>query len=489
MQRANEPFTRFAALVVIGCLLATASERASAGEELDAPTQSSEQDGQDAHGEELPPKVPRPHFMSRRPYIPDSLLKDKREGRYVTAVPAIGFDPEEGFGLGVLAEFYDNGKRDDPYFATAPYRQNISLFAQVTSESVESYAAWLDQPYVFDSPFRLRVGLAHGATDLNNYFGEGHDSLRHFNFPGEPGKTFDRWSSYHKALRRETDGFAYTKYNNWGSESFLGAFSVEMDTFGGIVRPLLGFKFESVDVHDFTGDRVGAKSADGKKVEAIQLPTKMREDCEAGILHGCDGGFDNFVKLGLTYDTRDFEPDPQSGILAQAAAELGSSLLGSSNDYQRLTLSTSGYVSPFDRIRLVLAGRGLYSMQFGDVPFYSLGTLAFTVRDRQGLGGHATMRGFKRNRFVGESAVLVNGEARWSITNGGYLWGQHLRPMLVPFIDAGRVFDGIGFELNDWKVSFGAGFRLAWNLSTIASFDFGVSSEEEIFYMELGHQF
>jgi outer membrane translocation and assembly module TamA len=63
-----------------------------------------------------------------------------------------------------------------------------------------------------------------------------------------------------------------------------------------------------------------------------------------------------------------------------------------------------------------------------------------------------------------------------------------LRPYLAPFVDTGRSFDGIDLKFEDWKVGFGLGFRLAWNLSTVISFDFGVSSEDRIFYMELGTQ-
>jgi hypothetical protein len=43
--------------------------------------------------------------------------------------------------------------------------------------------------------------------------------------------------------------------------------------------------------------------------------------------------------------------------------------------------------------------------------------------------------------------------------------------------------------LDDWKFDGGLGFRIAWNLSTIISFDYGHSSEGNLFYMEIGHQF
>jgi outer membrane translocation and assembly module TamA len=62
--------------------------------------------------------------------------------------------------------------------------------------------------------------------------------------------------------------------------------------------------------------------------------------------------------------------------------------------------------------------------------------------------------------------------------------------MLVPFVDAGRVFDKVGrLSVNDWKITGGLSVRLAWNLATIISFDYGFGSEGNLFYMELGHPF
>ena len=43
-----------------------------------------------------------------------------------------------------------------------------------------------------------------------------------------------------------------------------------------------------------------------------------RSRLRAGLVVGCGGGFDNTLKLGLAYDTRDFEPDPELGRLRRA---------------------------------------------------------------------------------------------------------------------------------------------------------------------------
>jgi hypothetical protein len=112
-------------------------------------------------GWQLPPLVPRPDFISRRPLIPDFVLKDKREGHFITAVPALGWDEQAGFILGIVGFLFDNGKKDDPFFRTAPYRQQIAVTAEGSLSGQQQYAAALDQPYVFDSPYRLRAAVGY----------------------------------------------------------------------------------------------------------------------------------------------------------------------------------------------------------------------------------------------------------------------------------------------------------------------------------------
>jgi len=67
---------------------------------------------------------------------------------------------------------------------------------------------------------------------------------------------------------------------------------------------------------------------------------------------------------------------------------------------------------------------------------------------------------------------------------------QHFQPMLAPFVDTGRVFDKVGrFSASDWKTSGGVSVRLAWNLATIISFDYGFGTEGNLAYLWLGQPF
>jgi hemolysin activation/secretion protein len=111
------------------------------------------------------------------------------------------------------------------------------------------------------------------------------------------------------------------------------------------------------------------------------------------------------------------------------------------------------------------------------------------VETKTGLGGWPTLRGFNSNRFVGKLAAYGSMELRWTFAETEFL-GQYLQFAVAPFVDVGRVFDGVDqLSSGDWKVSAGGGLRLAWNLATLINLDVGVSEENTLFYLEVGRQF
>jgi outer membrane protein assembly factor BamA len=428
----------------------------------------------------LPPKIPPPEFMANKYPLPDLLLKDKRENSYFTGFPAIGWDPETGFNFGAAVQWFDNGPADSPFFRYTPYRQRLAVAASGSTGGSTRAGIGYDLPYVDDSPWRIRAAGYLDRNKFENYFGTGESTLGPLTYPGSP-LTYDNFDDYTDALNRNVAGQTWARYNQYEKTLIGGMVTVEHDYWGGWLRPQIGFQFTHVGVTDYTGDTI-----DG----AVMQPTRLFTDNQAGNVTGFGGGWDNALKIGLTFDTRDFEPDPASGVMLQVAGRISSELLGSAFDYQQITFSGRGFHNLLGETgRLILAGRVSYMMQFGDVPFYSAPVIPFTDGDVKGLGGHQTMRGFVRNRFVGDAAMLVNGELRWSFAETRIV-GQHLRFMLVPFVDTGRVFDSVGdTAFEDWKIDGGIGLRLAWNLSTVVSFDYARSGEGSMFYMELGHQF
>ena len=426
------------------------------------------------------PAPPPPDFVSAKKPLPDQLLKDKREGRYWTAFPAIGWDPETLFTFGGLGQFYDNGPADSPFFRYAPYRERIAAGATASTGGRARGFVVCDRPYIADSPWRIRAGASYGINAFENYFGIGESTLGPLTYPGSLHE-FSSMSDYTEALNQVADGKTWRHYNQYDRTEGAGVISLERDYLGGRLRPQVGLQFSHVNVRDYTGERI-----DG----GIQQPTRLFNDYAAGNVVGFDGGWDNALKLGLTYDTRDFEPDPTSGIMLQLAARLSLKALGSDFNYQQVALSARGFHSLLgESKRLVLAGRLAYVMQFGNVPFYSAPTIPLTDVDIRGLGGFNTLRGYVQNRFVGDAGTWATAELRWSFAETTFL-GQHLRFMLVPFVDTGSVFNSVSdTSFRRWKVDAGLGLRLAWNLSTTISFDSARSSEGSMFYMEVGHQF
>jgi hypothetical protein len=436
--------------------------------------------GRAAESTNLPPVLAPPEFLNKRDPLPDLLLKDKRAGSYFTGFPAIGWDPESKFNYGAAVQWFDNGPADSPYFRYTPYRKRFAVAAAGSTGGSRRAFIGYDQPYIGDSPWRVRSAAFIDQNDFQNYFGVGEATLGPLTYPGSPLE-YNNFDDYKRALDQVVNGQTWARYNDYKQKEAGGVVTVERDYLGGRLRPQIGLQISHINVEDYTGESVNG---------GIQQPTRLFTDNQAGNVLGFDGGWDNALKVGLTFDTRDFEPDPASGMMLQVVGRISTEALGSAFNYQQITYSARGYQNLIaDPGRLILAGRLTYVMQFGDIPFYSASHIPFTDGDTTGLGGHATLRGFVSDRFVGEAMAYANLELRWSFGET-MLWGQHLRFMLVPFMDTGSVFDSVSdTTLNNWKFDGGIGFRLAWNLSTVVSFDYARSGEGNLFYMELGHQF
>jgi len=429
------------------------------------------------------PAVPAPpDFMHDKPRIPDFTLKDKKEGWYFTGIPLIGVDPDSGFNYGASIQWFENGPKDSPFFYYAPYRKRAAVSVNLTTRGTQEYYAEYDQPYIADSPWRIRAFGGYLGNKFANYFGVGERTLGPLNFPGIAGNTYGQADDYFDTLKEDRDGKTWARYNFYDKRQLLFTADLERDALGGLLRPLVGLQISHVDVDDYTGVEVKG---------VANQETLLREDYRNGRIRGFDGGWLNLLRLGLTYDSRDYEPDPTSGVLGQILFEGTAHFLGASSDYGRVTAGWQGYQRLFPEMtRLVLAANAAYSVHFGDVPFYAFPSMSVPVNtQKEGLGGWSTLRGYHANRFVGKVKIQGNLELRWSLPDFT-VWNQHFRPMIAPFVDTGRVFDKVGrFSANDWKGAGGVSVRLAWNLATIISLDYGFGSEGNLLYLWLGQPF
>lgn len=371
---------------------------------------------------------------------PDDLAR-KNEGGYVTGLPLAAYSPDMGYGAGARVYYYWNGDRGDARFATTPYLYRLFGQAFASTRGVQFHWLDFDAPHLADSPYRIRAQFIFARATNSNYFGLGERSLD----VTEP----------------------YSKYDQYDLLKPAGIASVERSF--DHVRLFAGLGFLYARVHEYAGTRLAA-------------------DCAAGLLVGCEGGRDHYVRLGISYDTRDFEPDPNRGVFLDAALDVGTVAVGSAYDYARFLVAARGYYSPI-RADLVLATRAVFEWQSAGTPFFSMNTLPFTEDPRQGLGGLRTLRGFRQDRFVGPVMALFNQEVRWTFARTK-LWRQKLAFIAVPFFDVGRPFDKLSdVSLARWQPSYGGALRISWNLATIVTAEYGLSPDDSGFYINFGHIF
>lgn len=444
-----------------------------------------------AHSSPATPAIPA--FLAQKRRMTPEAIADKREHGYFTGLPLANADPDTGVGFGARVLYFENGAKDDALFPITPYRHRA--FAQAFGSTKGYQYHWLDYdaPYLNESPWRLRASLVFEKNIATNYFGVGSRAMDRLSYAGD-GRSFAHYDDYLADLRRlRPDGTAFTRNDQYVLTKPTANVSFERDFFGGVVRSLVGFNASYVDVRQWTGEEIRADDpATGRTdVSARQARTRLDDDCAARRLVGCEGGFNNALRLGVAYDTRDFEPDPNSGAFVELNGAFAHRGMGSRYDWARITFSPKVYVSPFPKLAdLVVAGRLLGSFASEDTPFFALREIPFADYDRYGLGGLRTLRGFRQDRFVGRVALLGNLEVRWTFAQVRPLPKQHFAFILAPFVDVGRVFDDLSaLELKRFATGQGAGFRIAWNQATIIAVEYGRSRESSTLYVNFNHPY
>jgi outer membrane protein assembly factor BamA len=430
------------------------------------------------------PALPPPAFAAEKPLMVD--LDQKREGGFPTVVPIVAYDTNTGLGLGVAAFYFINGARSDPLFAVTPYRHRFFADVFPTTGGSQLYVVAYDGIYLGDTPLRVRAKAAFARNTEANYFGVGAATLRPLSFAGRTYATYSAENAAASAVR--AGGVASPQLDHYDITRPNAAASLERDFLGGLLRVQYGFVVEHAGISRYDGRRVDATDGDAS-AKAIEAPTRLGVDCAAGRILGCAGGWNDLIKAGVAFDTRDFEPDPNRGVFVDLTGEWATRALGSSFDYARVTLAARAYYSPFPRFAdVVLAGRVVYSIQSEGVPFFAMDTLALTEGDQAGLGGSNTLRGFRQDRFVGPVAALTNLEVRWTFVRF-HLLKQLFSLQVAPFLDTGRVFDKVELDFHEWQVAGGAGAHIGWNQTTIIRIDAGFSREDSGIYIDFGMPF
>ncbi|HRP69299.1 MAG TPA: DUF5982 domain-containing protein [Turneriella sp.] len=411
-------------------------------------------------------------------------LAKKKEGGYFTGLPLINSDPNTGVGYGVRLFYFNTGEKENPLFRRTPYRTQVyAQFFQTTLGYQYHELNW-DAPYVLNSLFRLRTNFVFEKNTWANFFGNGSRSMNALTSPS--GTQYDKYADFNTDLRKISGGTTNAAYHHYSYEKPTFNVMLERDMFGGIVRPQIGLQISKYSIWDLAGTKVKADGGD-----AINNNTLLTQYQNAGLLVGRNGGWYNTARVGVAIDTRDYEPDPNSGQLFEAVAEVSNQALGAATNFARYTLSERVFYSPFPKLAdLVIAGRGVYAQSVGDVPFYAMNQFSSTERVYLGaLGGLRSLRGYKDNRFVANNIAIANLELRWTTFDFRVL-GQNFAPILVPFFDIGSAFDQPkDISKSQWRYAYGMGLRIAWNQATIIMVDYAMSKEDSNLFINFNHIF
>ena len=170
--------------------------------------------------------------------------------------------------------------------------------------------------------------------------------------------------------------------------------------------------------------------------------TKLTEDANAGKILGENGGTLNYLRGGIAYDTRDYEPDPDSGWLIEYNINKAVPLIGSDFAYTRHLFQIQNFWQPFPKLfeEMVIAQRALLTKITGEVPFFEYRYLYSIDGPMSAVGGYNSLRGYRLERFYGPVMGFYNWELRWRFGTVSF-WDSTFQFSLVPFYEVANVWD------------------------------------------------
>ena len=366
---------------------------------------------------------------------------DGPTGFTFAGIPALNYNSDEGIGYGARASLYNHAEGGyNPYFYTV--EANVFL----TTGGRKQFFLFFDSPHLLGPNERLTSEIKYEKFDPAPFYGLGNDTPYDEDLIDEESAAF---------VNNEYYGFERARFTVWTTyQRRLGPFKV-----------------------------LGGLSLVHSDIALSDGPTLLQTD-EA--VTGKAGGFTNTVKVGLLYDTRDFEPAPSHGDWTDVLFEVSDALWGSDYDYARLTLTNRHYV-PLAR-NVVFAQRIVFEKSWGDLPFYEMTFFGSSFKIDEGLGGAKSVRGLLRNRLQGPMKLFGNLELRWRLWDFQIL-EQALYVALSAFLDYGRVWrEDEAFAVRGFHTGQGGGVHLGWNETFIITADMATSTEVDLaFYLGFGY--
>ncbi len=344
-------------------------------------------------------------------------------------LPVVAYDADRGFQYGALLNIYDFG--DGSHYPHP--RQQWYIEASAYTKGTQQYFLSYDTKHLIPS-VRMSVAatcIYDKAMDFYGYNGYQSyvdvDNLRYWKKADDKtGIRPEYMTAFYRVERLHVSAKADFVGNIWNNKLFWqGSYYFSWTRMRSINRASINKGKDSVEM--FSGQTLFDKYKDWGII---------RED------EG-DGGFVSALRVGLMYDSRDFEAAPSRGIWAEANMTAAPRILGTTHPFYRYMAIFRHYVPIVDE-RLVFAYRLNYIGTIGSSLPYYLMPLYSTIGkdyDRDGIGGYRTVRGVSRDRVMGLDVGFFNAELRWRFISFP-LWRQNVALAVNAFCDGAIVTRG-----------------------------------------------
>lgn len=353
--------------------------------------------------------------------------KDRKIYSTTAVLPAVGYNPDDGFQVGLSTSFTKYGFRRNPFTAQHRFRGGYYFATQsfdlrYQGEFANAFREW-----------NFLVG-AHftNPSYTHNFFGLGNETQ---SFEEELGKDYNR-----------------VRISRIGGEAGI----VKESPFGRFYK--LAASFEGVQIEE-TGDRF--------------LSENYPEDAsfyERLYFAGLEGTF--------RYESYDNVLNPTNGMRFQVIGGGKINTGETENFYGYINPYLGFYRSVIRSRKLVLNTRVDAKVNFGDsFEFYQAAT----------AGGAENLRGFREERFAGESSFVWGNDLRYSFDS----FKTRFFPVQIGIFggyDVGRVWLD-GEDSNLWHDSYGGGFWITGAEAVSAKVNLFAGGEKPRFSFSLGMNF
>ncbi|HEY0677463.1 MAG TPA: ShlB/FhaC/HecB family hemolysin secretion/activation protein [Chitinophagaceae bacterium] len=339
--------------------------------------------------------------------------------------PAIFFSNYDRFYLGLGYEITKQGWRKEPF----AYKHGVYARYSLNQNAVSfEYEGILNQ---IIGKWDLLFSADYDALRWTNYFGIGNETVE-----------LDKELEYYRVRTREI--FASVSLNRRiGAD---GYFRLTPFYQGTKVRP--------------DADRFIAQNTHSPYVNSSEDISYQRDDYAGITMSYLFADVDDVVvtRKGVTFTT--------------AISHIKS--LESNRSVNTFSGGLNFYI-PVSK-NFIFSSRNGFSTLTGDPKFYQLPV----------IGGSLNLRGYRRDRFRGNTTFFNNNELQYLFNVKSSLYNGAFGPMA--FYDIGRVWQP-GEDSDVWHSGYGAGIMIAPFNRAMISVAFGISNENKVLHLRLSRAF